>query len=173
MRHLYFLLFVFACTSCNNTTDTTSSKTNDTMVKENTAGSNPEETQPKPSDNNSLCYMQVLKRDTMVLHFANNTGENISGRLSFDNYEKDGSAGTVKGKREGDVLKLIYSFQSEGTNSVMEVYFKEENDGMVRGIGEMQTKGDTAYFVHPDKVNYPPNGMMRKKDCKEVPDKYK
>jgi hypothetical protein len=117
--------------------------------------------------------MQVLKRDTMVLHLASNTGDNISGRLSFDNYEKDGSSGTVKGKREGDVLKLTYSFQSEGTNNVMEVYFKEENDGMVRGIGEMQTKGDTAYFVHPDKVSYLPNGMMRKTDCKEVPDKYK
>ena len=71
------------------------------------------------------------------------------------------------------MLKLIYSFQSEGTNSVMEVYLKEENDGMVQGVGEMRVKGDTAYFVQPDKITYPSNGMMKKTDCNEVPEKYR
>jgi hypothetical protein len=173
MRYLYFVLFAFVCVSCNNTTETTSSESGDTIIKENTAENNTGETEPTLPGNNNACYMQVLKRDTIVLHLTNTTGSDISGRLSFDNYEKDGSTGTVKGRREGDVLKLIYSFQSEGTNSVMEVYFKEENDGMARGVGEIQTKGDTAYFVHPDRISYPASGMMKKTDCKDVPDKYK
>lgn len=173
MRYLYFALFAFVCGSCNNTTETTSNAPSDTAVKENTVENKTEETEPKPSDNSDACYMQVLKRDTIVLHLTKTTGSDISGRLSFDNYEKDGSTGTVKGKREGDLLKLIYSFQSEGTNSVMEVYFKEESDGLVRGVGEIGTKGDTAYFVQPDKITYPTNGTMKKTECQDVPDKYK
>ena len=173
MHYLYFLLFAFVCASCNNTTETAGSESTDTTSKENTVENKPGEMVPEPSGTNDACYMQVLKRDTIVLHLTNTTRDNISGKLSFDNYEKDGSTGTVKGKRQGDVLQLIYSFSSEGMNSVMEVYFKEENDGMVRGVGEIQTKGDTAYFVHPDQISYPENGMMRKVSCEQLPAKYR
>jgi hypothetical protein len=177
MRYLVIFIFALAFTACNSNTESASTETSDTVVNNNTSTNADDDSKPVvPGNENETggsCYMQVLKRDTMVLHISNTSGENISGRLSFDNYEKDGSTGTVKGKREGDVLKLIYSFQSEGTNSVMEVYFKEENDGMVRGVGEMQTMGDTAYFVQPDKITYPSNGMMKKTNCNEVPEKYK
>lgn len=178
MRYLLFPLIVFMITACNGSTETTSSNTNDTLTQSNTSIENSDDVSSKMPDNENEettgnCYMQILKRDTIVLHIDKFSGETISGKLSFDNYQKDGSTGIVKGKREGDVLKLIYSFQSEGMNSVMEVYFKEENDGVVRGVGEMQTKGDTAYFVQPDKITYPANGMMKKTDCDEVPLKYR
>jgi hypothetical protein len=182
MRYLLLFLSGLVLTACNSSTKT-SSETSDTLVQSNTSNNKNDDSKPAtPEDENEdkagdkangSCYMQVLKRDTMVLHINSAIGDGISGKLSFDNYEKDGSTGTVKGKREGDVVKLIYSFQSEGMNSVMEVYFKEENESLVRGVGEMQTKGDTAYFVQPDKITYPSNGMMKKTDCKDVPAKYK
>ena len=178
MRYLIIFIFALAFTACNSNTESASTEKSDTLVNNNTSNNADDDSKPVvPGNENDKtsgsCYMQVLKRDTMVLHIDNTSGENISGKLSFDNYEKDGSTGTVKGKREGDILKLIYSFQSEGTNNVMEVYFKEENDGIVRGVGEMEIKGDTVYFVHPDKITYSSNGMMRKTNCEEIPDKYK
>jgi hypothetical protein len=177
MRYPIIFIFALTFTACNSNTDSASTETSDTLVNNNTSNNADDDSKPvvpdQENETSGGCYMRVLKRDTMVLHINNTSGENISGKLSFDNYEKDGSTGTVKGKREGDILKLIYSFQSEGTSSVMEVYFKEENDGMARGVGEMQTKGDTAYFVQPDKITYPSNGMMKKIDCADVPAKYK
>lgn len=117
------------------------------------------------------CYMQVLKRDTFAANLQQQ-GNTVTGRLSFDNYEKDGSTGTVSGKLQGDVLKLEYVFVSEGMNSVMELYFKYNEGILVRGIGEMNTKGDTAYFINPALIKY--NGSALKKiPCENLPGKYR
>ncbi|MBK8494901.1 MAG: hypothetical protein IPL50_07650 [Chitinophagaceae bacterium] len=59
------------------------------------------------------------------------------------------------------MLKLDYVFASEGMNSVMEVYFKYKDGILVRGIGEMKTNGDTAYFINPALIKY--NGSDLKK----------
>jgi len=117
------------------------------------------------------CYMGVLGRDTFAASLQQN-GNIITGTLSFDNYEKDGSKGTVKGELRDNVLKLHYSFASEGMNSVMEVYFKEQDGSLVRGIGEMNTRGDTAYFVDPASIKYD-GSSLKKIDCESLPAKYK
>jgi hypothetical protein len=173
MRILFWLLIVCFASSCNNNENAT------TEIKDSTATvgipgteDKPQETNTGPAPVDAACYMQVLQRDTIVVRIEKN-GNDISGRLSFDNYEKDGSTGTVRGKQEGDVLQLLYSFASEGTNSVMEVFFKEQENALLRGVGEMQTKGDTAYFVNPEQITYPGNGRMEKINCDEVPVKYK
>ena len=51
------------------------------------------------------CYMQVLGRDTFAASLQQQ-GNRVTGKLSFNNYEKDGSTGTVKGKMEDNILKL-------------------------------------------------------------------
>lgn len=117
------------------------------------------------------CFMQVLKRDTFAASLKQN-GNNVSGKLSFDNYEKDGSTGTVHGKLQGDVLKLFYSFASEGMNSVMEVYFKYSDGKLVRGTGDMDNKGDTVYFKNPGAIKYD-GGALQKLPCETLPAKYK
>jgi hypothetical protein len=172
MRYLIISLFFF-CSSCNNNTKTVSAETKDTVSRNSSTEDRAGTTAPEAATIDAVnCYMQIVKRDTIVLHIKK-LGDAISGKLSFDNYEKDGSTGSVKGREDGDVLKLIYSFASEGMNSVMEVYFKKRGNDLLRGVGEMQTKGDTAYFLYPDKISYPGNGIMKKTDCTEVPAKYK
>lgn len=171
MRYLIILLFFF-CSSCNNNTKTASTEIKDTGSRQSSTEDNQGTTTPATNIEGANCYMQILQRDTIVLHIEK-SGATISGKLSFDNYEKDGSTGRVKGREEKNVLKLIYSFTSEGMNSVMEVYFKKQGDDLVRGVGEMETKGDTVYFLYPDKITYPGNGIMQKTDCSKVPSKYK
>jgi hypothetical protein len=173
MRTLIWLLIICLGSSCNSNENATSEIKDSTATVEIPGTEDkPDETNPEPVSVDGACYMQVLQRDTIVMRIEKN-GNNISGRLSFDNYEKDGSTGTVRGKQEGDVLQLIYSFASEGSNSVMEVFFKEQENVLLRGVGEMQTKGDTAYFVKPEQITYPDNGRMQKINCDEVPAKYK
>jgi hypothetical protein len=119
----------------------------------------------------SGCYMQVLKRDTFAV-ILKQQGNTVTGRLTLDNYEKDGSTGTVTGKLEDGVLKLVYRFASEGMTSIMQVYFKHDGNTLTRGIGEMSTKGDSAYFIDPISIKY--NGsVLTKMDCDNLPEKYK
>jgi len=117
------------------------------------------------------CYMQVLKRDTFTASLQQQ-GNLVTGKLHFDNYEKDGSSGTVSGKLEGDLLKLYYFFTSEGMNSVMELYFRYKDGMLIRGIGEMNTKGDTAYFVNPALVKYD-GGELKRISCETFAGKYR
>lgn len=112
----------------------------------------------------SGCYMQTIQRDTIIANLFQQ-GNDITGTLVFDNYEKDGSKGNVTGKRYGDTLKLLYTFQSEGITSVMDIYFKLQNNNLLRGIGEMNTKADTAYFINPSAVTFPVSGTLSKVDC--------
>ncbi len=117
------------------------------------------------------CYMQVLNRDTFTASLQQQ-GNLVTGSMSFDNYEKDASTGTVSGKLQDDILKLDYAFASEGMTSVMELYFKYKDGILVRGIGEMNTKGDTAYFVNPALIKYEGSGFQ-KTDCQTLREKYK
>lgn len=114
------------------------------------------------SNDGSGCYMKITGRDTAILKIEQK-GNELSGKMMYDNFEKDGSIGTVKGKKDGDILKLYYDFNSEGTRSVMEVYFKEVPGGLLRGIGDMDVKGDTAYFRSG--INYSDKEAFSKIDC--------
>jgi hypothetical protein len=128
-----------------------------------------EEAKTQNTDNSLGCYMRVLGRDTFVAKLQQSPGEIITGNLSFDNFEKDASSGKVSGKEQDGIISLWYTFHSEGIQSVMEVYFKKTADGLIRGIGDMKTRGDTAYFVHPQAISYPEKDIMKKIPCSDIP----
>jgi hypothetical protein len=154
---------------CNNETNTKESADTSKVSTENEIDSAkrlPDE------DEVDGCFMLILKRDTMVLHLQNNMNV-LYGKLTYDNFEKDGSSGNVEGNLEGDILKLKYSFASEGMNSVMDVYFKVDGDKLIRGISDMQTKGDTAYFTNPNNVDFSDKNYFEKVACENVPAKYR
>lgn len=150
--------------SCNSSDSSNNAKTDNEATQ-------PVETTKVISDL-SGCYLRVLKRDTLALSIQQ-SGKTITGKLSFDNFEKDGSSGTVSGIIDNDILKLIYSFQSEGMHSVMEVYFKVEGTALIHGIGEVATKSDTTYYAHPNDVSYPAKNKLVKINCDQLDQKYK
>lgn len=118
------------------------------------------------------CYLRVMQRDTLAA-FLTQDGNIISGKLTFDNYQKDGSSGTVTGIIDEDILKLVYRFQSEGMNSISEVYFKITAAGLIHGTGEIKVKGDSAYYSAPGNVVYNDMEVLTKVDCNTLPAKYK
>jgi hypothetical protein len=117
-----------------------------------------------PVETGKNCYVYTIARDTFSLQLSQN-GNLLTGSLHFNNFEKDDSRGTVTGTMGEDVAMLWYSFSSEGMNSVMEVYFKKDGDRMIRGVGEMDVKGDTAYFKDKSKITYDPANAFVKTIC--------
>ncbi len=118
------------------------------------------------------CFWKITGRDTLAAWLAQ-TENTITGKLSFDNFEKDGSSGTVHGTIEGDIAKLWYSFESEGMKSIMEVWFKKQGDSLVRGTGPTQVRADSSYFADTAKVSFASNQILQKADCADVPVRYK
>lgn len=98
------------------------------------------------------CYVATLAKDVYTLNIADQMGENFTGTLRFKNFEKDSSSGTFVGTYKDGILLGDYSFQSEGTNSVMQVIFKKTAYGFVRGYGDVDSNG--THFTDLSKITY-------------------
>lgn len=164
----YFLVIaliglLIACTDNSEINDSAANKSSESP--KTTSVDNDQ----KPADDITGCYMKITGRDTAILMIEQNAND-VSGKMLYDNYQKDGSRGSVKGKKEGDILKLFYDFNAEGTRSVMEVYFKRVPGGLLRGIGDMDVKVDTAYFRSG--INYSDKEAFSKVDCSVVKTKF-
>jgi len=120
----------------------------------------------------SGCFWKITGRDTLVAWLVQ-TENTITGKLSLDNFEKDGSSGPVHGTVEGDIIKLWYSFESEGMKTVMETWFKKQGDSLLRGVGPSAVKADSSYFTDHNAIKFSADQSFQKVDCKEVPGKYK
>ena len=162
MKTFLLVVAVGVCIGCSDNSNLNDTETNKSSQSVNTTSG---EIEPKPADTEGRCYMKITGRDTAILMIEQKANE-LSGVMLYDNFEKDGSRGSVTGKKEGDILKLYYDFNSEGTRSVMEVYFKEVPGGLLRGVGDMDVKGDTAYFRSG--INYPDKEVFSKVECSVV-----
>ena len=120
----------------------------------------------------SGCFWKITGRDTLVAWLVQ-TENTIMGKLSFDNFEKDGSNGPVHGTVEGDIIKLWYSFESEGMKSVTETWFKKQGNSLLRGVGPSAVRADSSYFTDHTAVTFSADQSFQKVDCAEVPGKYK
>ena len=111
-----------------------------------------EETPIVTEDSIKGCYIARLAKDAYTLTVLSQNGESFEGKLSFKNFEKDSSSGTFNGTYKDGILLGDYSFQSEGTNSVMQVIFKKLESGFVRGYGDTIQEG--TRFADLNKIIY-------------------
>ncbi|MEO6188599.1 MAG: hypothetical protein ABIO82_06725 [Ginsengibacter sp.] len=163
------LLGICSCTSpsTKNENSTSDASGNTMQADSSVNGMNNESEQV----NVSGCYRAVLKRDTSQMQLMQQ-GEQLSGRLSFKNFEKDASKGFVQGIVNGDTLKLWYTFSSEGLNSVMEIYFLKGKDNLLRGIGSVSNKNDSTFYSDHSSIKFDAEPIFRKIDCDEILLKY-
>ena len=165
LRLSSFVLFVFVLSSCNN-----QESVNTTIDTTTTPGVSNTENNTSETPNIAGCYLRALQRDTLAASLQQN-GNIITGKLTFDNYQKDGSTGTVEGLIENGVVKLVYRFQSEGMNSISELYFKIAGDKLIHGYGNVEVKGDSAFFPDPANISY--KDSLLKLPCSELAEKFR
>ena len=174
MKYAFVFLQVIFILSCN-TNNTSEEKNKDSSFPVNPGASDKDTSMvesEKNDDNLSGCYWKLIQKDTFVLHLEQSNAE-VSGKLTFNNYQKDKSSGNVHGRIDGDIIKLLYTFQSEGIQSVMEVYFKKENGQLIRGLGPVEVKGDTASFKNAKELQYKNDQTFTRVNCSDLPSKYK
>ena len=151
---LVFLVFLLA--ACNNdSVNTTAEKKDSTQAGQ---------VLPVSTVDFSGCYRKVLQRDTVLLQIQQ-VGDSVSGTMSFDNYQKDSSRGTVRGSVRKDTIVLWYDFFSEGMQSVMEIILKKTEDGLVRATGPFEAKGDTSLFKNHNELKFDPQQTLKKIEC--------
>lgn len=155
MKYILYSLVFWCSLGCNDTNNTVEKPGDDRSAKSEKADLTKNQGLPG-------CYMKITGRDTAIL-MLEQKGNSLSGKMLYDNFEKDGSRGTVNGMEDKEIIKLWYEFKSEGMHSVMEVYFKKENGRLLRGVGDMDVKTDTTYFISG--INYSDKEAFNKVDC--------
>jgi hypothetical protein len=160
MKYIFYILFFGKLIACNDNSQANDKSTTSQYSESGTLIS------PKPEEHPVTdvtgCYMKIVGRDTAIL-MLEQKGNMLNGKMLYDNYEKDGSRGTVNGKEDKEIIKLWYEFDSEGMHSVMEVYFKKENGKLLRGVGDMDAKTDTTHFISG--INYSDKEAFTKVGC--------
>jgi len=160
MKYILYILLISKLIACNDNNQLNGKPTTSQSSDSGTSiSAKPIE---HPIGDVTGCYMKIIGRDTAIL-LLEQKGNEFTGKMLYDNYEKDGSRGHVKGKEDKEIVKLWYDFESEGMHSVMEVYFKKENGKLLRGVGDMDAKTDTTYFISG--INYSDKEAFTKVDC--------
>lgn len=102
---------------------------------------------------NKACYAYIKNKDTVSLSLVK-AGDNITGILDYNFYEKDKNSGTLNGLIKGDTIIADYTFDSEGKSSVREVTFVKEGDQLVEGYGPMEEKNGKSVFTDRKAIKF-------------------
>jgi hypothetical protein len=112
------------------------------------------------------CFRYINNRDTVTLKLVV-VGENISGELVYDYFEKDRNVGSIQGTIKDSILIAEYLYMSEGTQNKRPVIFKKTGDSYTEGSGEMEMVGEKLQFHNPDSLDYSAGIVLKPVDCNE------
>jgi hypothetical protein len=110
------------------------------------------------------CYIYSTKNDTVSLKVIRD-GENVTGTLIYNFWERDKNTGSIKGKMKDNVLIADYTFMSEGMQSVRQVAFKLEGKNFMEGYGDVLLN-DSANFQNVNSLEFMPATKLTETDCK-------
>ena len=128
-----FAIASFSTVSCNK--KETSSYT---IIPEDTIHQNYPDTFEPKKDTLQFCYLSVVGKDSLHLSYTLYPTDSVKGKMSYDNFEKDGSIGKVYGIKSGDTLKLTYHMFSEGMHSLIDVRFLTKTINMTCNDSQLQ-----------------------------------
>jgi len=79
-------------------------------------------------------------------------GDEVTGKMDWLPWEKDGARGTLKGKKSGNEIKVDYDYMIEGSNQSEEKVFVLEGDKLLEKTGELEDKNGKLVMKDPTKA---------------------
>ena len=126
----------------------------------------PETNDPVEPSTVQNCYIGTDGKDSVFVSLEDNLGT-IIGKMRFKNSENNSSSGTVVGSKNGDTLKLIYTYEAEGSTSDREIFFLKQDGKLAEAIGEYKTEGNKTVYLKTSGLQYTGN-IYNAADCAEV-----
>lgn len=84
------------------------------------------------------CYFTNAENQLSILNISNHEHTSVAGDLILRPFQKDQAKGTFSGNYENGVLRAVYDFQSEGSQSQRELFFKRFEGGWIPGYGPVE-----------------------------------
>ena len=138
-----FICFLGACQSKKSetqTSDTTTVIATDTIA-----------TATQTTKEEKLCFEYKFKKDITTVQLVIK-GDEVTGKMDWLPWEKDGARGTLKGKKFGNEIKVDYDYMIEGSNQSEEKVFVLEGDKLLEKTGELEDKNGKLVMKDPTKA---------------------
>ena len=110
------------------------------------------------------CYTDTRTTDRIAADFRVSDNA-VTGTLTYDFAEKDDNTGTFTGMLQGDTLRGVYTFESEGQRSKREVAFLQRGETLVEGYGNVSPAGDVQRFSNVAEITYGQGIVLTKTAC--------
>lgn len=146
------LLFITACQS--NSVKEAKSKIDSTITSGETNNTSASE-----------CYQYLKNRDSAFLTLKID-GDQFTGALSYNLFEKDKNAGNIAGIVKGDTLIAEYTFQSEGSSSTRQVAWLKQGDRLQEGFGDVEEVDGKTRFKNTSTLKFGEALVFAKTSCK-------
>lgn len=111
------------------------------------------------------CYQRIVQRDTATL-FLNIIGNEVTGKLVYNHFQKDDNTGSLKGELRDNHIYADYLFQSEGGTSTRAVAFRIQDTLLLEGYGEVEERDGKMSFRNSDHLQFDTTHPFRKVDCR-------
>ena len=113
------------------------------------------------------CYLMKIDVDSALLTLKeDSSGGGFTGSLNYKPKQAIPHEGSVVLKKDANYLKGWYSSVNfEGRTTVTEKIFRPTANGITEGVGEMDSRNDTAFFKYPSTLRYEDNFPFRKTSC--------
>lgn len=76
------------------------------------------------------------------------------------------------GSQNGDTLKLMYTFESEGSTSEREIYFLKKDGNLLEATGEYKVDGIKSMYANPNALKYDVH-VLKQADCNNFEKNFK
>lgn len=110
------------------------------------------------------CYPYTTDKDTVSMKLTL-VGNEVTGDLAYNYFEKDKNKGTLRGVMSGDTLFATYTFASEGIESSREVAFLKKDNDLVDGYADVQEKNGMMVFASKTSLDFSSKIILKLVDC--------
>lgn len=155
MKNIFAILAIALFASCQGGTAKKTRAKIDSAIVSNAST-------PK---NAVACYQYIKNRDTATLTLKT-AGNEVSGSLGYNLYEKDKDSGTFKGIVKGDTLIADYTFHSEGKISVRQIALLKQDNKLIEGFGDVEEIKGNVKFKDISQLKFDNSIVFSKIDCK-------
>ncbi len=97
------------------------------------------------------CFLAALNRDTTRVTLTI-VGDNVTGEMIWNPYQKDGAKGTLTGTKTGNTITADYNYMIEGNQQQEEKRFVLEGDKLLEKGGPLTDKAGKMVLTNPAKA---------------------
>ena len=92
------------------------------------------------STNATNCYLLALNKDSTIISLIIDKRGNVTGKMHWKPYQKDGAVGNLSGKKSNDTIIALFDYIIEGSKQLEEKVFVLSDDKLIELIGQLDDK---------------------------------